>query len=130
MGFIECQVRTLKTTLSTAWDSKKTKDDLLLDLWSTPIGSNMPFSWEILHNRTFQQPSKPSSPVDMESVQNFLLSRKQSQKTHIDQSHSARELEELGPSQEVLLRSPADDEYIPGTIIGKATKPHSYFMEA
>ena len=90
----------------------------------------MPSSLEILHNRTFQQPSKPSTPFDMEMVQNFLLSRKQSQKTHFDWSHGARELEELSPGQEVLFRSPADDKYKPGTTVDKATKPHSYIMEA
>ena len=76
--------------LSTAQDSKKTIDDLLLDLRSTPIRPNMSSPQGILHNRTFQQPGKPSTPVDMERIQNFLLSRKQSQKTHFYQSHSAR----------------------------------------
>ena len=46
-------------------------------------------------------------------------------KDNFDQSHGARELEELGPSQELLFRSPADDVYIPGTIADKATEPHS-----
>ena len=66
----------------------------------------------------------------MKRVCNFLLSRKQSQKTHFDWSHGARELQELGPSQEVLFRSPEDDKYIPGTIVNKAIKPHSYIIEA
>ena len=54
---------------------------------------------------------------------------KQSQKTHFDQSHGAKELKELGRHQEVLFRSPANNEYIPGTIVDKAIKPHSYIME-
>ena len=66
----------------------------------------------------------------MERVWNFLLSIKQSQKTHFDQSLGAKELAELGPSQEVLFRSPADDKYVPGTNVNKATEPHSYIMEA
>ena len=45
-----------------------------------------------------------------------------SHKTHFDQSHGTRELQELGPGQEVLFRSPTDDEYIPGTIVNKATE--------
>ena len=89
----------------------------------------MPSTQEILHNRTFQLPSKPSVPVNMERVQNFLLSRKQSQKTHFDQSHSAHELTELSPNQEVLFRSPANGEYVPGTIINKGTKPCSYIVD-
>ena len=58
------------------------------------------------------------------------MSKKQSQKTHLDRANGARELPELGPSQKVLFRSPTDDEYIPGTIINKATEPHSYIIEA
>ena len=42
-GFIEWQVCTIKTMLSTSQDSRKTLEDLLLDMWSTPIGPNMPF---------------------------------------------------------------------------------------
>ena len=34
------------------------------------------------------------------------------------------------PGQEVLFRSPADDEYIPGTITEKAPVPQSYIIEA
>ena len=71
-------------------------------------------------------PSKPATPVDMERVQNYLLSKKQSQKTHFDRAHGARELPELGPSQEVLFRFPADEKHIPGTIIKKASEPHSW----
>ena len=128
-GFIEHQVRTLKTALSITADSRKTIDDVLLDLCSAFIGPNMPSPWEILNNRTFQWPSKPSYPVDMERVWNFLLSRKQSQKMHFDCSHGIHELTQLGSSQEVLFRSLAADEYIPGTIVNQSTEPHSYIIK-
>ena len=59
-----------------------------------------------------------------------MLLKKQAQNTHFDQAHGTRELPELGPGQEVLFMCPADDEYIPGTIIDKATEPHSYILEA
>ena len=75
-------------------------------------------------------PGKLSSPVNMERVCNFLLSRKQSQKAHFYQSHGVRELEEIDPSQEVLFRCPADNKYIPKTFVNKATEPHSYIIEA
>ena len=41
-GFIERQVRTIKTVLNTALPSNKSLDAVLLDLKSTPIGPNMP----------------------------------------------------------------------------------------
>ena len=65
----------------------------------------------------FQHPSKPSQPVDMESVKNYLLSHKQSQKTYFDKAHGTCDLIELGPGQEMLIRSPVKDEYIPRTIV-------------
>ena len=78
-GFIDYQVRTIKTALSMTQDASKSLKDLLLDMQSTPIGPNMPSSHEILHNRTFQCPSKLSTPVNMEHVWNFLLAKMQSQ---------------------------------------------------
>ena len=41
-GFIERQVKTMKTALATAAASRKTLDDILLSLRSTPIGPNLP----------------------------------------------------------------------------------------
>ena len=55
--FIERQIRTLKTTLSTTQESKK-MEDLLLDLQLTLIGPSKPSPQEILHNRTFLHPNK------------------------------------------------------------------------
>ena len=53
-GFIERQVRTIKTALHTALPARKSLETVLLDLTSTPIGSNKPAPHEILHNRTIQ----------------------------------------------------------------------------
>ena len=55
---------------------------------------------------------------------------KQSQKAQFDRAHGAHELQGLGPGQEVLFRSPGKEEYIPGTIMDKATTLCSYIMEA
>ena len=65
-----------------------------------------------------------------ESVRNYLLSRKQSQKAQFDKAHGASELQELGLEQEVLFRSASDIEYIPGTVVDKATELCSYIVEA
>ena len=53
-GFIQRKVRTIKTALNIALPAKKPLETVLLDLRSTPIGSNMPALHEILHNRTIQ----------------------------------------------------------------------------
>ena len=88
----------------------------------------MPSPREIQHNRTIQCLGKPSQPVDMERVLNFLLSCKQSQCIQFDKAHGARALPELPQGQEVLFRTPSGDEYIPGTIVDKATMPCSYII--
>ena len=129
-GFIERQVRTIKTALNTALQSKKPLEAVLLYLCSTPIGPNMPALWEILHNRNIQWPGWPSQLVDMEKIRNFLISNKQAQCDQFNKPHGAQAHPELHPGQEVLFRSLAVDEYILGTILEKATAPCSYIIEA
>ena len=129
-GFNECHVQTLKTALSIGQDSHKTLENILLDLWSTPTGPNMPSPCKILHNRTLQHPGKPGQPVDMESVRNYLLSCRQSHKMYFNRAHGIHDLTEVGLGQEVLFRSPVKDEYIPRAIFKQATAPHSYTVEA
>ena len=68
-SFIKCQVKTLKTTLSTTQDAGRLLEDLLLDLFCNPISPNMPLSYEILHNWTIQCPGKSSTLVHMECIQ-------------------------------------------------------------
>ena len=58
-GFIERQVRTIKTTLNTALPANKSLVTVLLDLRFMPIGPNTPAPCEILYNRTIQQPGRP-----------------------------------------------------------------------
>ena len=73
--FIECQIKTTKTALSTsrmAWQSI----DLLLNIRSQPIGPHLPSHREILHNRTKDHPGSPSQPVDMEHIQSYHMTRK------------------------------------------------------
>ena len=75
-------------------------------------------------------PGKPSQPIDLEKVRNFLISRRQAQCDQFYKAHGAWALSELPQGQEVLFRSPADDEYIPETILEKAPVPWSYIIEA
>ena len=53
-GFIERQVKTMKTALATATTSGKTLDDVLLSLRSSPLGPNLPSpqrNTPLLHRR-------------------------------------------------------------------------------
>ena len=129
-GFIERQVGMIKTALNTALPAKKPLESVLLDLRSTPIGPKMASPHEILHNRSIQQPGRPSQPIDMEQVRNFLISCRQAQCDQFNKAHGVQGLPELSPGQEVLFKSPADNEYILGNIIEKAPVLGSYYIEA
>ena len=129
-GFIERQVKTMKTALATATTSGKTLDDVLLSLRSSPIGPNLPSPREILHNRTEEHPGQPSHPVDCEQVRNYLLDKKTTQKEYHDKSHNVRPLSELEPGQKILFLSPREEnQCIEGTITTKAATPRSYYIE-
>ena len=59
-GFIECQVRTLKTVLITGQDSHKTFEGILLDLWSPQFGPTcLPYvrSFMTGHSSTLVSPA-------------------------------------------------------------------------
>ena len=82
----------------------------------------MPSPREILHNRTETRPGKPSTPVDMEAVRDYLITKKISQKQYHDKTHNVKPLPDLSQGQEVLFLSPADpNQYIEGTVLAKST---------
>ena len=125
-GFIERQVKTLKTTISTSQDARRTLDDLLLEMWSTSIAPKMPAPREVPHNRMIQCPSKPLMPVDMETVWNYLITKKQYQKMYFDRAYNVQPLSTLNPRQEVLFLSPTDHHACNlGTILNKAWFPEA-----
>ena len=73
--FIERQIKTIKTALSTGQDSKLPIEDIL-NLRVRPIGPNLRSPQDILHNCIEECPGKPSQPVDMEAVRNYLITKK------------------------------------------------------
>ena len=105
-GFIERQVKTMKTSLATAITSGKTLDDVLLSLKSTQISPNLPSPREILHNLTEECPGQPSHPVDCEQVRNYLLDKKATQKEYHDKSHNAKPFIRTGTRTKSSLPQP------------------------
>ena len=101
--FIERQTKTIKTALSTGQDSKLPIEDILLNIKAQPIGPNLPSPQEILHDCIEEHPGKPSQPVDMEAVRNYLITKKTSQKENHNKTHNVKPLPELIQGQEVLF---------------------------
>ena len=75
-GFIERQIKTIKTALSTCQQAKLPIEDLLLNIRTQPIGPHIPSPREILLNRTEESPGRPSHSADMENICNYLISKK------------------------------------------------------
>ena len=107
-GFIECQIKTIKTVLSTCQEANQLIEYLLLNIRTQPIGPHLPSPREIIHDRTEECPGRPSHPVYMEHICNCLISKKTTQKENHDRSHNVRKLPDIIPGQEVLFLSPAD----------------------
>ena len=121
-GFIEQQVKMLKTAVSAAKDARTSLKMLLLELQLTPITPSMSAPWEIMYNCTIQWPDKPLTAVNMEMVRDYLIARKITQKKYFKKSYSVRPLSTLDPSQDVLFCSLASQQsYIPSTIIKTAS---------
>ena len=130
-GFIERQVKTIKTALSTCQESKQSVEDLLLNIRTQPIGPHLPSPREILHNRTEECPGRPSQPVNMEDIRNYLISKKTAQKENYDKHHNTKTLPDITPGQKILFLSPAEPhQYIEGTITSHASTPRSYIIES
>ena len=128
-GFIECQIKTIKTALSTCQESKQSVEDLLLNIRTQPIGPHLPSPREILHNRTEECPGKPSQPVNMEDIRNYLISKKTTQKENYNKHHNTKTLPDITPVQNILFLSPAEPhQYIEGAITSHASTPRSYII--
>ena len=130
-GFMEHQIKAIKTALSTCQEAKQSIEDLLLNIRSQPIGTHLPFPREILYNITEECHRRPSYPTDMEHICNYPISKKTTQKENHNRSHNIRTLSDIIPGQMVLFLSPADPyQYIEGAITSHASTPRGYIIES
>ena len=74
-GFTECQIKTIKTALPTFQMAGQSIKDLL-NIRSQPTDPHLQSPGDNLHNRTEEYPGRPSQPVDMEHICNYLITRK------------------------------------------------------
>ena len=130
-SFIERQIKTIKTALTTAQPSGTSITLTLHNLCSTPIGPNLPSPHEIPLNCTSYRPRHQPTHVDLDQVRDYLITKKSKQKFYYDKKHNARLLNDLDPVQEVLFLSLIDHKsYIEGTVVCQAQEPRSYILEA
>ena len=106
--------------------------------WDTPTGTvvhtdSPQHAITLGDNAQLHYPAtrKLSIPVDMDMVQDYLITKKLMQKKHFDKSHGGRPLSTLITSQKVLFLSPADQcSYVPSTFIETVSIPRSSLIKA
>ena len=90
----------------------------------------MPSLWKILHNRSFQHPSSPLMPVDMECFRELLTTQEKEPKGTLWQSTLIQRANRVEVQPRDAL-SIAHSRWIhPAIIVKKATTPHSYIIDA
>ena len=76
-GFIERQIKTIITSLTTSQSCNLSLDHMLQTLCSTAIGPNLPSPHEILLNCADAKQGQPSTPIDIEQVRDYLITKNQ-----------------------------------------------------
>ena len=110
--FIERQIKTLKTSLTTTKPTCTSINHVLQTLHSTPIGPNLPSPHEILLNHTNYRTGKPLTPVDLEQIRDYLITKKSQQKVHYDKRHGAQQLDDLEPRTRCFISQSSQPDLI------------------
>ena len=129
-GFIERQLKTIKTSLTTTQSSNISIYHLLQTLHSTPIGPKLLSPCKIPFNCTNTRPVQPPTPIDLEHVRDYLITKRLTQKHYYHKRHNTRPLPDLNPRQDILFLSPVDQtSYLEGTIVSQTNTPRSYLIK-
>ena len=77
------------------------------------------------------KPGHPSTPINLEQVRDYLITKRSVQKHYYDKIHNQdKTLPDLSPSQDILFLSPVDQmSYLEGTIVSQANTPRSYIIK-
>ena len=94
-NFIERQIKTIKTALSSCQEAKLPIADLLLNIRTQAIGSHLPSLREILSIEWKNAQVDHHIQLTRENICNFLISKKATQKENHDKSHKVRTLQDI-----------------------------------
>ena len=106
-GFIESQVKSVKSALLKSKMTKSDPDMSILCLRATPVYHKLPSPAELLLGRPIQDnlPRQISKDSSSEEVISRLIERQQLQKHYYDRC--AKLLPELAPGQRITIQDPA-----------------------
>ena len=102
-GFIEAMVKKVKNAYRKTDGSPTAQARALLQLWDTPIATDLPSPAEILHSRPAQGAvlSRCPKQINVRWIQQRLIEIQNSQKEQFDRSHRAKDLWVLKVNEKV-----------------------------
>ena len=128
-GFIENQVKIVKSALQKTKTTNADPDMALLCLRTTPIGSNLPSPAELLLGRKLQDnlPRVIQRSYNSEDITKHLNERQETQRFYHDRS--VKTLPVLPTGTSITIQDPVTHKWEPGTVKGKIESvPRSYVV--
>ena len=122
-GFIESQVKSVKSALLKSKMTKSDPDMSLLCLRATPVDRKLRSPAELLLGHPIQNnlPRKISRDPSSKEVVSRLIERQQLQKQYYDRS--AKPLPELAPGQRITIHDPASLKWKPAEVKERIAGP-------
>ena len=129
-GFIERQIKTVKSILKKTREAKGSEMLALLRWRTTPVDSHIQSPAELLFQRKVKDtlPSKGFNTIpNKEEIQEHTRHKQESQKLHHDSK--ARHLPPMYPGQLANHRDYQTGKWLPATVIKRTKEPNSYLIQ-
>ena len=128
-GFIERQIRWVKSVIKKCIKTKENVQMALLNLRATPVDNRMPSPAEMLLGRQVAS-ILPTRQTDIDQgVKDQLEGRRDKAKEHYDHTARDQQLAPLYPGQGVRIQDQVTKTWAPGTVVEKCLEPRSYVVE-
>uniref|UniRef100_A0A8C9SGK0 Gypsy retrotransposon integrase-like protein 1 n=1 Tax=Scleropages formosus TaxID=113540 RepID=A0A8C9SGK0_SCLFO len=128
-GFIERQVRTVKSCIKKCIKARESILQALLNIRATPVDNKLPSPAEMLFGRTIATllPSRKGDADD--NVKHRLMQRNETMKHQYDAHARKDPLPPLYQGQEVRVLDDSTQTWTPGKAITQCPEPRSYVVE-
>ena len=130
-GFIERQVRTIKSLLKKSKQSGTDYQLALLHWRTTPINANLASPAQLIKGRRLKStiPVRIRNDVPNKDDVHLELQRRQvSQKHYFDRRTQSTDLPPLYPGQQVRVQHPTTGRWDPATVRAESAEPRSYIL--
>ena len=134
-GFIEAMVKKVKNTYKKTDGSPNAQARSLLQLWDTPILTDLPSPAEILHGQPAQGVviSRPSKWINICQIWQRLIEIQNTQKEQFNRAHRAKDLQVLKVNEQVQFfpnkQGTGPLTWLTGTVTEILDCVHSYMIQ-